>query len=305
MTREQIETFLAIITYGNISSAADYLFISQSSVSNRILSLEEELGVPLLIRQKGHRTVSLTAYGKAFIPIASQWASLWKDTQNLKKLVQIQTLNIASVDAVNNYTFVPLFNRFIKNHPDIKLSVNTHHSGEIHGLVESHSIDIGYVFSQIRYPDIVSRPVYRELMYLICHKSSPYYDGISPEELSPGDEVFLRWGPDFQQWHDRHWSPDEHGAISVNTGSMLPHYLNEPKRWGIAPMSVVQALRSDSDIVHYQLSDPPSPRICYQLTHRYHKAGRMDTIRLFEQEMEDFITSSGDICKFEGWMLQG
>ena len=84
MTYEQIETFLTVVTYENISSTADYLFISQSTASSRIQLLEEELGTQLIIRHKGHRKIELTTYGEAFIPIASQWAALWKDTQNLK-----------------------------------------------------------------------------------------------------------------------------------------------------------------------------------------------------------------------------
>ena len=43
-----------------------------------------------------------------------------------------------------------------------------------HTLVESRAADVGFVFSRISYPNLVSRPVYRELMYLICHKDSGY-----------------------------------------------------------------------------------------------------------------------------------
>lgn len=304
MTIEQIETFLAVITYGSISAASDYLFLSQSNVSKRIQGLEAELGVTLLLRQKGHRNVQLTNYGEAFVPIASQWAALLKDTQNIKTLANIQILNIASVDAVNNFTFVPLFNQHILKHPDIKLAINTHHSGEIHGLVESQAVDIGFVFSQVRYPDIISSPVYRELMYMVCHKDSDYHDDIHPKELNPEQEVFLRWGQDFQQWHDRHWSPDRYSLITVNTGSMLQHYLKESGRWGIAPMSVVQALGESSGLVHYRLAEAPPPRICYQLTHRHPKAARKHAMTVFEEELQKFISESDNVCRFEPWMLE-
>ena len=53
MTYEQIETFLTAVTYGSISAAAKYLYVSQSTISSRIQQLESELGVQLLIRQKG------------------------------------------------------------------------------------------------------------------------------------------------------------------------------------------------------------------------------------------------------------
>ena len=62
MTYEQIETFLTVVTCGNITAAANELFVTQSTVSSRIQSLENELGAPLLIRAKGHHSVELTVY---------------------------------------------------------------------------------------------------------------------------------------------------------------------------------------------------------------------------------------------------
>ena len=101
MTYEQIETFLTVVTCGNITAAANELFVTQSTVSSRIQSLENELGAPLLIRAKGHHSVELTGYGQAFIPIASQWTSLWKHTQSIKSAEDISVLTIASSAAVN------------------------------------------------------------------------------------------------------------------------------------------------------------------------------------------------------------
>ncbi len=53
MTYEQIEAFIAIMTYGTITSASNFLHVSQSTVSSRIQLLEDELGATLLIRHKG------------------------------------------------------------------------------------------------------------------------------------------------------------------------------------------------------------------------------------------------------------
>lgn len=303
MTQEHVETFLTVITYGSISAAAERLYISQSTVSARIQQLEQELGASLLIRQKGHRNVELTAFGNAFVPLAGQWASLWKDAQNLKHMSDVRTLTIASIDSVNNYTFVPLFRSIIKNHPQLKLTIRTHHSNEIHSLVESHAADIGFVFSYTNYPDIISRPVYRELMYLVCHKDSPYGNDIACRDLDSAHEVHLRWGQDYQRWHDSHWSPQHYAAITVNTGSTLQRYLDEPGRWAIAPMSVIHEMSHDSNIVYYTLQEPPAPRICYELTNRYQNAYHREVIDLFRAELDTFITKDDDICTFEPWML--
>lgn len=304
MNYDHIETFLTVVVTGNITAAAKKLFISQSTVSTRIQQLEQELGTPLLLRQRGQHSITLTNYGTSFIPIAGQWAALWKDTQNLKKMADISILMIASVDAINNYTFVPLFQRHLDSIPNIRLSINTHHSNEIYTLVENRSADIGFVFSQISYPDIISIPIYRELMYLICHKDSSYHDMISCEDLDSSKEIFLNWGADYKQWHDRHWSPDVSPLMQVNTGSMLQRYLNKPGRWGIAPMSVINgAIRSNPELTYYTLKEPPSPRICYEIKNRYTKVSHQTAIETFETEIKEFIKADENICSFQTWML--
>lgn len=305
MTYEQIETFLTTVAYGSISAAAKYLFVSQSTVSARIGQLENELGVTLLIRQKGHRSVELTNYGTEFIPLASQWASLWKDTMQLKAGENIQTLTVASVDAVNNYTFVSFFGKFIAEHPNIRMNIRTHHSSEIYSLVEDRVADIGLVFSRINYPDVISRPIYRELMYLICDKESPYHDGIETKDLPADKEIFLNWGLDYRSWHDLHFSPAVHPALSVNTGSMLQRYINGDL-WGIAPMSVINgAIRSNSNLTYYTIKTPPPPRICYEIRNRFPNVNHTEVIDSFEHELGEFITADKNICSFENWMLNG
>jgi len=312
MTYEQIEAFLAIAELGTLSAASEELFVSQSTVSNRLQQLEKELGEALISRAKGVRGATLTAFGQEFIPVARQWAFLWKETQNIKKAAPNRQLAIAGVDAVNNCTLLPFYQLCLHRHPDLKLSIFTHHSNEIHRLVQIHVADIGFVFSEIGYPDLVSKPVYRELMYLICRSDSPYALGgnsssvepVSCDILAKSNEVYLNWGPDFAIWHDRHWSPAEDPLITVNTGSMLQHYLTTPDHWAIAPASVADSLCQNPVFTKRKLDDPPSPRICYAITNRYPSAERTGVLRDFQEELALFIEKESSICTFEEWMLE-
>ena len=153
--------------------------------------------------------------------------------------------------------------------------------------------------------DIISKPIYRELMYLICDKDSKYYDNIHPKELDLNNEVFLNWGQDYQQWHDLYWNSHDYPAITVNTGSLIYNYLDVPNRWAIVPMSLVSSLKKlYNNIVCYKIQNPPPPRICYQLTHRYPKPSLIETINRFEDELLCFINSNTNICRFEPWMLE-
>ena len=303
MNYEQIRTFLTIASYRNITAAANHLYLSQSTVSNRVAALEEELGAQLFLRNKGQRNLELTGYGNAFIPIAEQFAALYKDTQAIKAQENIQTLTIAAVDAVNTFTFTELYRSLIREHPEISLRIQTHHSNEIHGLVENRTADIGFVFSRVNYPNIISRPVYRELMYLVCHKDSSCYEGMPCSELAREKEVYLNWGPDYLQWHTQYWPDDRYPLVTVNTGNMLRHFLKEKDTWGIAPMSVIRAIAKD-DLAYYRLKDSPPPRICYELTGRYPNFAHTDAVKQFDHALREHIRKNSSICEFEEWMLE-
>ena len=123
-------------------------------------------------------------------------------------------------------------------------------------------------------------------------------------ELSTENEVFLRWGQDYQQWHDRFWSPDRQPTVTVNTGSTLQQFLNKPERWAIAPMSIIHQLSHKSDLTYYKLKTPPPPRICYEIRDRNPTLGQQKAIDIFHRELEEYIDSNPDICTFEDWMLR-
>ena len=68
---KQLEVFVTTAEYGSFTRAADVLYLSQSTVSSHIRSLEETLGV-LLFDRAARRTVALTEAGKRIYPTARE-----------------------------------------------------------------------------------------------------------------------------------------------------------------------------------------------------------------------------------------
>ncbi|MCI1034834.1 LysR family transcriptional regulator [Raoultella terrigena] len=288
MKLELVETFLAITECSSISLAAQKLYLGQSTISHRLQLLETELGNRLFHRQRGIKHLYLTSFGESFLPVAHRWLSLWRDTQLLKNQKDFRVLTLGSVDIINNYTFVPLYQSHLENNPKVRLDIRTHHSSELYSLLESRTIDIGFAFGIKRFPDINSRPIYSENMYLICHADSHYHDEMLAEELSTANEIFIRWGSDFEIWHDKYWA-NQRPLLRVNTGSMLRHYLGKPGFWSIVPMSCIRLLQHDQNLAWYSFKNPPPPFVCYQLTHRYPKPDSLNCINEFSDEVTNFI----------------
>ena len=109
MNQADIETFLTLVKTRNITKTAESLFVSQPTVSHRLKLLEEELGVPLLLRKKGYKKVELTPKGEEFIPIAQRWLSLMKETMLLKNAGEEMYLSVASTDTLNSCIFKDLY----------------------------------------------------------------------------------------------------------------------------------------------------------------------------------------------------
>ena len=79
MLLRQIKYFVTVVDTGSFTEAAEECFISQSAISQQILSLEKELGVQLLVRST--RRFTLTEPGKY---LYSYGKKLLGETEKLK-----------------------------------------------------------------------------------------------------------------------------------------------------------------------------------------------------------------------------
>ena len=83
MELRQVHYFIEVVDQGSFTQAAEACFISQSAISQQIKALEEELGLPLLLRQG--RSFSLTPAGDYFYRKAKVWLEelegITKDTR--------------------------------------------------------------------------------------------------------------------------------------------------------------------------------------------------------------------------------
>jgi DNA-binding transcriptional LysR family regulator len=68
MDREQIETFITLVTYKNFTKSAEMLHVAQSTISARLKNLETDIGKTLFNRT--NRGVQLTTAGHTFFPYA-------------------------------------------------------------------------------------------------------------------------------------------------------------------------------------------------------------------------------------------
>ncbi len=117
MTIQQLRAFTTVAQLENISKAADFLHISQSSLSKQISKLESELGVTLFDR-KGKK-ITLNKAGMAFYDSGSKiLRELHTAEDNLKFLSRNQKHHIRIGMCSLPDDFLNCMTLFAQNHPE-------------------------------------------------------------------------------------------------------------------------------------------------------------------------------------------
>ena len=92
MNIEQVLTFLDLAETKSFNATADRLGITQSSVSNRVQTLETDLGKKLFLR--GRAGTSLTTAGSRFLHHARTLVQEWNEAQHTVQIADNFTSSI-------------------------------------------------------------------------------------------------------------------------------------------------------------------------------------------------------------------
>jgi DNA-binding transcriptional LysR family regulator len=192
MLLTQLSSFLEIARTGNLSRAAEALFVTQPALSARLQTLERELGVALFTRTR--RGMRLTETGRAFLPYAERALDAVAEGRRLAAEMErggAGELALGAAPAVSTYVLPPLLKQFAESHPRVRLSVRTGHSEEVLELVLRGQVQLGLV-RELRHPEIESVSVYEDELVLVADRDHPFAKRvvIRMEELS-GEQLIL------------------------------------------------------------------------------------------------------------------
>ncbi len=124
MTLYQIESFVKLATTLNFTKASTLLHMTQPNLSKLINSMEQELGVQLVLRNR--RAVSLTPAGKAFQKSAEKIIDIYKNTEMQVKDIDVGnsgTIKIGFLSTALIHHLPILVRKFNETYPDISLKL--------------------------------------------------------------------------------------------------------------------------------------------------------------------------------------
>lgn len=294
MNQEEIEGFLAVVEHGSISRAAERLFLTQPTLSNRIDALERKLGAQVFRRSKGKREVQLTEAGRRFVPIAEKWRLLWQESRAIGQEEGRGVLRIAAISSVN-FCFMPrIYRSFLQESAGGQIALGSFQSYEIFHRVERGEAHIGFVGSPMYAAHVEAIPLFREEMALVCSKKAPLPPAVNPAELDVRQEILVEWGPEFAQW-DAYWfGASTRPRAFLDDILIFEQLLELPGSWAIVPHSLARVLEEKGSALLRQLADGPRARMVYLVQRRDHPQHAQ--VQLLLREMRQEVEGSPGAC---------
>jgi len=167
MLYAHLESFVEVARLGNVSRAAEALFLTQPAITARLKSLESDLGVELFVRSP--RGMKLTDAGRAFLPYAERTIAAFDEGRQLVTNLRSGTMGalvIGAAPAVSTYLLPGILRAFRATHPNVRLGVRTGHTEEVLEMVLRGEAHVG-IGRPIRHPDVELIPVLDDEMVLV------------------------------------------------------------------------------------------------------------------------------------------
>ena len=135
--------FYEVAKRGNITKAAEELYISQPAVTQAIHSLEKQIGATLFIRAK--KGVTLTEEAKVLFQFVESGLNYIKNGENkFKELMNIEsgTLKIGASTTVTQHVLLKYLDIFQERYPNVSISIVNNLTQDLVKLLREGSVDL-------------------------------------------------------------------------------------------------------------------------------------------------------------------
>lgn len=145
-TLPQISVFEAVARLGSYTKAAEELYMAQPTVSVQMKKLAETVGLPL-VEQIGKR-VHLTEAGRALHEACGElFSTLTRLDENLGNIRGMQAGRLQLAVSTTGKYFAPrMLAEFVKEHPDIEVSLQIHNRATLMDRMAQNLDDL-YIFA--------------------------------------------------------------------------------------------------------------------------------------------------------------
>lgn len=174
MELRQLRYFVKVAETLNFSEASKALFITQSTLSQQIKQLEQELGSPLFVRDS-HK-VGLTEAGSELLPYARK--TLLDSEECFQRMADLRSLLTGTLNIGVTYSFSPILTEtilnFMKVYPGVRLNIFYKPMSELMEMLRRRDIDFLLAFKPNPCPEnIESHSLFQNYLAAIVRVGHP------------------------------------------------------------------------------------------------------------------------------------
>lgn len=201
MTLTELKYIVTLASEKHFGKAAEKCFVSQPTLSVAVKKLEEELGVALFERSKGHITV--TELGQKLV-LQSQkvldQARVIKDIAQEGKNQLAAPLRVGAIYTIGPYLFPHLMPELRRAAPSMPLYIEENYTKVLSEKLRHSSLDVIVVALPFEEPEVVTLPLYDEPFVVLLPKGHPLteFDELSSKQLLSDNLLLLGPGNCFR-----------------------------------------------------------------------------------------------------------
>jgi DNA-binding transcriptional LysR family regulator len=218
MDIELARTFLAIVEAGSFVRAAERLNVTQTTVSARVRSLEDQLRRPVFLRNKSGAT--LTPAGAQFLRFAPTLVQVWQRARHQLAVPPDRSAMVALGAELSLWN--PLLLNWMlwmrRKAPDVALRTEVDLPDNLLRQVGDGVLDVAIVYAPRHWPGLKVDMIMEERLVLVA--SDP---GVS--DVSDPDYVYVDWGEDFASHHGMTFPQFSNPGLFVGLGPLALDYV--------------------------------------------------------------------------------
>lgn len=171
MRYTQLRSFYAVAKLGSFAKAAEYIHISQPTITAQVKELEEQYNVCLFIRKRNNNT--LTNVGKQLFEQVKMLFSLEEKAR--KMLIANGNLTIGTLNfgVVSPAAAMPIIDKFHRRYPQIEIKLTPGSSDTIMEGIITGEFDVAILATDEKHPDLLSLPIAEQPIILAVPNHLP------------------------------------------------------------------------------------------------------------------------------------
>ena len=184
--------FYETARHASFSTAARYLYISQSAISQCIHQLESDLNTQLFVRSR--RGVTLTKEGEIlFRKVEQAMQSIEQGETMLARLHHLDSgeLIIAAGDTITSHYLLPYLEKFHATYPEIRIEMANSYSFQMVQLVKEGKAELAFVNLPAEDDELCIEPCLRIHDIFVCGAEQKTKDRYTWAEMSKQPLILL------------------------------------------------------------------------------------------------------------------